>query len=52
MKESGYNVVIEAWLGVMVPSKTSADIVAKLNQAVKQTFSAPDVVEKLAVLWK
>ena len=50
MKESGYNVVIEAWLGVMVPSKTSADIVAKLNQAVKQTFSAPDVVEKLAVL--
>lgn len=50
MKESGYNVVIEAWLGVLVPSKTPTDIVAKLNQAVKQAFSAPDVVEKLAVL--
>ncbi|ARP97685.1 Bug family tripartite tricarboxylate transporter substrate binding protein [Pseudorhodoplanes sinuspersici] len=50
MKEAGYNVVIEAWLGVLVPSKTPVDIVAKLNQAVKQAFSAPDVVEKLAVL--
>lgn len=50
MKESGYNVVIEAWLGVLVPSKTPVDVVAKLNQAVKQAFSAPDVVEKLAVL--
>ena len=50
MKEAGYNVVIEAWLGVLVPSKTPADVVAKLNQAVKRAFSAPDVVEKLAVL--
>jgi tripartite-type tricarboxylate transporter receptor subunit TctC len=50
MKESGYDVVIEAWLGVLVPSKTPVDVVAKLNQAVKQAFSAPDVVEKLAVL--
>ena len=50
MKESGYNVVIEAWLGVLVPSKTPADIVEKLNQAVKQAFAAPDVVEKLAAL--
>lgn len=32
MKESGYNVVIEAWLGVLVPSKTPVDVVAKLNQ--------------------
>lgn len=50
MKEAGYNVVIEPWLGVFVPAKTPADVVAKLNLAVKQTFSSPEVVEKLAVL--
>jgi tripartite-type tricarboxylate transporter receptor subunit TctC len=50
MKEAGYNVVIEPWLGVFVPAKTPADVVAKLNQAVKQTFSSPEVIEKLSVL--
>jgi len=50
MKEAGYNVVIQAWLGVFVPSRTSADVVSKLNQAVKQAFSSPEIVEKLAVL--
>ena len=50
MKEAGYNIVIEPWLGVFVPSKTPADIVSGLNLAIKQAFSSPDVVEKLAVL--
>jgi tripartite-type tricarboxylate transporter receptor subunit TctC len=50
MKESGHNVTIEAWLGVLVPSKTPGDIVTKLNLAIKDAFSAPDIVQKLAVL--
>ena len=50
MKEAGYNISIEAWLGVLVPAKTPADVVSKLNLAVKQAFSSPDIVEKLAVL--
>jgi len=50
MKESGYNVVIQAWLGVLVPSKTSDDVVSKLNLAIKDAFSAPDVVRRLAEL--
>jgi tripartite-type tricarboxylate transporter receptor subunit TctC len=50
MKESGYDVVIEAWLGTLVPSKTPAATVAKLNQAIKDAFSAPDVVEKLSAI--
>jgi tripartite-type tricarboxylate transporter receptor subunit TctC len=50
MKESGYNVVIEAWLGVLVPSKTPNDVVSKLNVAIKDAFSAPDTVEKLTTL--
>lgn len=52
MKESGYNVVIQAWLGVLVPSKTPDDTVSKLNLAVRDAFSAPDVVQRLAVLGK
>jgi tripartite-type tricarboxylate transporter receptor subunit TctC len=50
MKESGYSVVIEDWLGVLVPSKTPSDIVSKLNLAIKDAFSAPDTLEKLTVL--
>ena len=50
MKESGYDVVIEAWLGTLVPSKTPADVVSKLNLAIKEAFAAPDVVQKLAAL--
>jgi tripartite-type tricarboxylate transporter receptor subunit TctC len=50
MKESGYDVVIEAWLGTLVPSKTPADIVSKLNLAIKDAFSAPDVVQKLSAI--
>jgi tripartite-type tricarboxylate transporter receptor subunit TctC len=50
MKEAGYNVVIEAWLGALVPSKVPADIVGKLNLAIKNIFTAPDVTQKLAQL--
>jgi tripartite-type tricarboxylate transporter receptor subunit TctC len=50
MKESGYDIVIEAWLGALVPSKTPAEIVARLNAAIKDGFSAPDVVQKLSAL--
>jgi tripartite-type tricarboxylate transporter receptor subunit TctC len=50
MKESGYDVVIEAWLGTLVPSKTPADVVSKLNLAIKDAFNAPDVVQKLTAI--
>ncbi len=50
MKESGYDIAIEAWLGTLVPSKTPADTVARLNQAIKEAFSAPDVRQKLAAI--
>ncbi len=50
MREQGYNVVIEVWLGALVPSKTPSDVVAKLNLAIKNIFAAPDVVQKLAAL--
>jgi tripartite-type tricarboxylate transporter receptor subunit TctC len=48
MKEAGYDVVIEAWLGALVPSKVPADVVSKLNMAIKNVFGAPEVLQKLA----
>lgn len=50
MKESGYDVVVEQWLGVLLPAKTPADIVAKLNLAVKEAFSGADTLKTLASL--
>jgi tripartite-type tricarboxylate transporter receptor subunit TctC len=48
MKESGVNVVIESWLGVLVPSKTPDDIVHRLNLAIRDAFTSLDVTQKLA----
>lgn len=50
LKESGYDVVVDVWLGVLVPAKTSDDTVKAFNAAIRDTFAAPDVKEKLAVL--
>ena len=50
LKESGYDVVVDVWLGVLVPAKTSDDTVKALNAAIRDTFAAPDVTEKLAAL--
>jgi len=50
MKEAGYDVVIEAWLGTLVPSKTPADVVSKLNLAIRDAFAASDVKQKLEAI--
>jgi tripartite-type tricarboxylate transporter receptor subunit TctC len=48
MQESGVNVTIESWLGVLVPSKTPPDIVQRLNRAIRDAFTSLDVTQKLA----
>ena len=50
MKEQGYDVVIEPWLGALVPSRMPADVVAKLNLAIKNIFATPEVKQRLAQL--
>lgn len=50
MKEQGYEVVIEPWLGALVPSRVPADVVAKLNLAIKNIFATPEVKQRLAQL--
>ena len=45
--EGGLDVVVESWYGVLVPAKTPAPIVAKLNAAMVRVLAMPDVKEKL-----
>ncbi len=42
----GYELI--AWFGVFAPAKTPADIVARLNDAVKKAATGPEVQDKLA----
>jgi tripartite-type tricarboxylate transporter receptor subunit TctC len=45
--EGGLDVVVESWYGVLVPAKTPAPVVAKLNAAMVKVLAMPDVKEKL-----
>jgi tripartite-type tricarboxylate transporter receptor subunit TctC len=42
----GYEVA--DWVGVIAPAGVPADIVAKLNKAINEALSSPDVMKKLA----
>jgi tripartite-type tricarboxylate transporter receptor subunit TctC len=48
MAEAGYNVVVESWLGVFVPSKTPAEIVNTLSAAIGEAVKSPQMAENLA----
>ena len=48
MREQGYDVVVQAWLGVFVPAKTPPGIVNALNAAIGEAVKSPQMVENLA----
>jgi len=48
MREQGYDVVAEAWLGAFVPAKTSAEIVGALSTAVADVTRSPEFGISLA----
>jgi len=48
MAEAGYDVVVEAWLGVFVPAKTPADIVDALNAVIAEAVKSSQMIENLA----
>jgi tripartite-type tricarboxylate transporter receptor subunit TctC len=49
MQESGYkDVVAHEWFGLYVPSKTSPEIVAKLNAALGEILKTEEMAENLA----
>jgi len=46
-ENGGPDVVVDSWYGLLVPAKTPAPIVAKLNGAMVKVLAMPDVKEKL-----
>jgi tripartite-type tricarboxylate transporter receptor subunit TctC len=48
MREAGYNVVVESWLGVFLPAKTPAEIVGALNAAMGEAVRSPQMIDSLA----
>ena len=48
MRESGYDVVIDSWLGVFVPAKTPADVVTALSGALHDAVKSKEMVDSLA----
>lgn len=47
-KESGYDVVVETWLGVFLPAKMPADIVGALSAAMNAASRSAAMKENLA----
>jgi tripartite-type tricarboxylate transporter receptor subunit TctC len=50
MSEAGYNVVIDSWLGVLVPAKTPPEAVNALSSAIGEAVQSEPIVESLAKL--
>jgi tripartite-type tricarboxylate transporter receptor subunit TctC len=48
MREQGYDVVIDSWLGVFVPVKTPDDAVNALSAAIGEASRSAQMVENLA----
>jgi tripartite-type tricarboxylate transporter receptor subunit TctC len=48
MREQGYDVVVEGWLGAFVPARTPPETVRVLGAAIGEAVRAPDMAESLA----
>jgi tripartite-type tricarboxylate transporter receptor subunit TctC len=48
MREQGYDVVVESWLGLFVPAKTPAETVNALSTAVADAAKSPQMAASLA----
>lgn len=48
LKESGIDVEVDAWIGLIAPAGTPDAVVAKIGREVAAVMTAPDVRRKLA----
>jgi len=48
MREAGYNVVVETWIGAFAPARTPPDAVRALNAAIGEAVASPEMIESLA----
>jgi len=46
-KESGYDLILPQWRGVVLPPKAPKEVVARLEQIFKQCIEDPDFVKKM-----
>lgn len=49
LKEAGYDVEIDSWLGIAVPKGTPKDIVARLQAATAVAMKDPEVLDKVTL---
>ena len=47
LKESGINLVMALWYGVLAPAGTPKEIVAKLSSAINKAAYSPDLKQRL-----
>jgi tripartite-type tricarboxylate transporter receptor subunit TctC len=50
LKESGFDLVGDAWYGLWAPAKTPRETVAKINAAVTAALAKPEVKQRLEAL--
>jgi tripartite-type tricarboxylate transporter receptor subunit TctC len=48
IREAGYDVVVDTWLGAFLPAKASPEIVRALSAAIADAVKSPEMVESLA----
>jgi tripartite-type tricarboxylate transporter receptor subunit TctC len=48
MREAGYNVIVETWLGAFAPARTPPEAVRALNAAISDAVGSPEMTESLA----
>jgi len=48
MREQGYDVVIDSWIGLFAPARTAPAIVSALSAAIAEASKSPDMAENLA----
>jgi tripartite-type tricarboxylate transporter receptor subunit TctC len=48
LKESGVDVEVDSWMGLIAPARLPDAIVAKIAREVKETITAPDIRDKLS----
>ena len=48
MREQGFNVAIDSWLGVFVPAKTPPEVINALNAAIGDAARSSEMGEALA----
>ncbi|PLX43037.1 MAG: hypothetical protein C0608_01070 [Deltaproteobacteria bacterium] len=47
MKSSGVDIVMPFWESIVVPAGTPADVIAKLDDAIKKSFEDPAIAKKI-----